>query len=110
MANKRPLDLRVNFISVDSKIAIDSDGVIFRIGDKVRHEGATANEIGVIEKFSIDEISEEVLVNTDKGFCHLDIIYHITEVEFGYECAECGKVIETDKTYCSDDCFKASQL
>jgi predicted nucleic acid-binding Zn ribbon protein len=27
-----------------------------------------------------------------------------------FKCTECGKPISTDKQYCSDACFKASQL
>jgi len=52
------------------------------------------------------------MVHTDKGFCHLDFIYHTStfETEVEFECSECGKVMETDKTYCSNDCFKSSQL
>lgn len=109
---KRAQDLRVNFISTNYQIAINSDGDYFRIGDKVHHEGAPENEIGIIEKFEIDNESEEVKVFTDKGHCHIDFIYHVkpVEIEAGYECSECGGVMETDKTYCSNDCFKASQL
>ena len=32
------------------------------------------------------------------------------EEEPEFECSECGEPMETDKTYCSDACFKASQL
>jgi len=35
---ERAQDLKQNFISVDNKIAINSDGDFFRIGDKVHHE------------------------------------------------------------------------
>lgn len=27
-----------------------------------------------------------------------------------FECSECGKPMDKDKVYCSDACFKASQL
>lgn len=106
----RAEDLKQDFISTDFKIAMNDEGVFFRIGDKIHHEGAPENEIGIIESFSIDSESEEVLVQTNMGSCHLAFIYHIEEETKEFECTECGKPMETDKTYCSDACFKASQL
>lgn len=34
--------------------------------------------------------------------------YFMEDLE--YECSECGKLMEEDITYCSNDCFKAAQL
>lgn len=77
MKKERELDLRQNFLSMDKKIAMDSFGVFYRIGDVVKHEGSkNPKETAVIEKFSIDKKSEEIKVNTNKGHCHLDFIYH----------------------------------
>lgn len=67
------LELRQNFISVDSTIARDSYGSYFKIGDEVGHEGS--NDFATILSFEIDKESQEVKVNTSKGHCHLDFIF-----------------------------------
>ena len=38
----------------------------------------------------------------------LEAYYDI--IEETNECSECGTTIDTDKTYCSRDCYKASML
>lgn len=70
-----PLDLRVNYISVDYKSAVDSDHNFYKIGQEVCHEGANIDEIATILSFEIDEQSEEVKVHTTKGWAHLDFIF-----------------------------------
>ena len=72
---ERAQDLKQNFLSVDKKIAMNSDGDYFRVGDIVHHEGAPEAETANILSFDIDIESEEVLVYTSRGTCHLDFIY-----------------------------------
>lgn len=70
------LELRQNFLSVNKKIARDSFGTFFKVGDTVGHEGTEGNETAIIERFEIDDDYEEVKVFTTRGHCHLDFIYH----------------------------------
>lgn len=75
MSEEREEHLRQNFLSVDKKVAMDSYGTYFKVGDVVGHEGAPEEERATISKFEIDEESAEVLVHTNMGTCHLDFIY-----------------------------------
>lgn len=75
------LELRQNFLSVDKKIARDSYGTFFKVGETVGHEGTEGNETAVITSFEIDEESKEIKVFTTRGHCHLDFIYHPGEEE-----------------------------
>lgn len=69
------LELRQNFLSVSKKIARDSFGVYYKVGELVGHEGA--EDTAIIESFSIDKESEEIKVQTSKGHCHLDFLFKI---------------------------------
>lgn len=66
-----------DFLSLCNTVAIDSTGIVFRVGDKVKHEGADPNEVGEILEFFIDEEYGEIGVNTTLGVCHLNYIYHV---------------------------------
>lgn len=68
-------ELKQNFISMDRKVAINSHGQYFTIGDVVKHEGRPDDETAVINKFTVDRQSDEVRVYTNKGHAHLDFIY-----------------------------------
>lgn len=54
---------------------MSSQGDYFRVGDTVKHEGASDTESAVIKKFTIDRTTEEVKAYTTKGHCHIDFLY-----------------------------------
>lgn len=69
-----------NFISSDLKSAINSYGKRFEVGDVVTHEGSDIKgERAVIFGFSIDQEKNEVRVDTDKGYAHIDFIDKVNE-------------------------------
>ena len=73
------LDLRCNFISVDYKIARNSYGDFFKIGEDVGHENN--EDTATIISFELDEESNEVKAWTDKGWAHIDFICKLEENE-----------------------------
>jgi hypothetical protein len=75
------IEERQNFISVDKKIAIDSFGNRFSVGDEVSHESAPS-ESAIIERFEIDEVSEEVKAFTSKGWAHIDFLWKPEQAEY----------------------------
>lgn len=84
----KDLELRQNFLSVDKKIAINSFGSYYKVGEEVGHEGA--EDKAIIESFSIDEESAEVKVHTSKGHCHLDFLFKM-EVDYSNRsCSTCN--------------------
>jgi hypothetical protein len=76
------LDLRCNFISVDHKIARNSYGDFFKVGELVGHEELN-NETATIMSFELDEESNEVKAWTDKGWSHIDFICKLEEEKHG---------------------------
>lgn len=70
---------RQNFLSVDNQIARDSYGDFFSVGEEVGHEGA--DNVAIIQAFSIDKDSEEVLVHTTRGTAHLDFLVKLFKDE-----------------------------
>jgi len=74
--NKMKIETKQNFISVDGKTARSSYGDFFTIGETVKHEDLEAG-IATIISFKPDVESNEVIVNTDEGFAHLDFLVKI---------------------------------
>jgi len=70
------LEKRQNFISVDKKMVINSYGEYFVIGEKVKHEDNDAGE-AIIISFEPDVEKNEIRVNTDKGFAHIDFLVKV---------------------------------
>lgn len=62
-----------NFISADSKTARNSYNKYFTIGDTVKHDDESV-DIATIVSFEIDIKMNEVRVNTDQGYAHIDFI------------------------------------
>lgn len=67
------IETRQNFISVDGKTVINSYGDYFTIGQKVNHDDETAGKATIIS-FEPNVEKNEIRVNTDKGFAHIDFI------------------------------------
>lgn len=82
------LELRQNFLSVSKKIARDSFGVYYKVGELVGHEGA--EDTAIIESFSVDEESEELKVHTSRGHCHLDFLVKLKEDYSNRSCSTCN--------------------
>ena len=74
------LEKRQNFLSTDKKMAINSYGEYFVVGEKVGHEDVDAGE-ATINSFELDVESNEIKVMTEKGFAHLDFIVKLEENE-----------------------------
>lgn len=70
-----------NFISVDGKSARDSYGNFYTIGELVRHEDPEA-EPAIILNFEPKQEENEIIVNTDKGWAHLDFLVKILPEEY----------------------------
>lgn len=68
---------RQNFISVDKKTVRNSYGEFFTVGQTVGHEGADDDNTATILSFEEDVEGNEIKVNTDKGYAHIDFIYNI---------------------------------
>lgn len=67
-----------NFISADFRTARNSYEDFFTIGDIIIHEDEDAGEATIIN-FSMDIPSNEIIVNTDKGWAHIDFIDHVAK-------------------------------
>jgi hypothetical protein len=70
------IETKQNFISVDGKTAMSSYGDFFTIGETVKHQDLEAG-IATIISFKPDIEKNEVVVNTDKGYAHLDFLVKI---------------------------------
>jgi len=67
-----------NFISVDGKSVKNSYDEYFTIGESISHEDKTVG-IATILNFELDLKQNEVKVNTDKGYAHIDFIRKISQ-------------------------------
>jgi len=67
------LEKRQNFISVDKKMVINSYGEYFVVGEKVKHEDNEAGEATILS-FEPNEGKNEIRVNTNKGYAHIDFL------------------------------------
>lgn len=71
------IEMKQNFLSSDNITAINSYGVIFKVGDEVQHEGVEdENETAIIKSFESSIIDEEIIVHTSRGHCKLDYLMH----------------------------------
>lgn len=73
--------VRQNFISANKTTAICSFGQVYKVGEAIGHDDPSIEDTAIIESFSIDEESEEVLVHTDKGSAHLDFCVKVDIAE-----------------------------
>lgn len=71
-------EIKTNYISVDKKSALSSYGETFLVGEKVKHDDEDAGEAAIMS-FEVDESMNEVKVNTDKGYAHIDFIRKLSK-------------------------------
>ena len=72
------MDTRRNFISSDGKMARNSYDEFFAIGQLIKHQDEEAGNATIVS-FEINAEINEVRVNTDKGFAHIDFITAIED-------------------------------
>jgi hypothetical protein len=65
---------RKDYLSVDKETAISAHGEIFQIGDVVKHE-SQGDDTAIIQSFSLDEESMDVIVQTNLGTARICFIY-----------------------------------
>ena len=70
-----PVELRQDYLNIDNSVAISSEGIIFKVGDTVGHEGA--DTIGLISSFYRDEESFDIIARTNQGHGRISFMYHI---------------------------------
>ena len=70
------MNTQQNFISADFKVARNSEGDFFQVGEKVQHQDEEAGT-AVITGFGLDVESVEVIAYTTEGWSHLDFIEKI---------------------------------
>lgn len=62
-----------NFISVDKQTVINSYDEVYTVGETVLHEDKEAGNATILS-FEPSESKNEVIVNTDKGYAHIDFL------------------------------------
>ncbi len=74
------VEFKQDYINIDQNVAISSEGTVFKIGDKVFHEGDSGDNIGIIEKFIINKITNDVMAYTTEGIGRISFLYHKSSV------------------------------
>ena len=70
-------EFKQDYINIDNTTAISAEGVIFKVGDSVGHEGTKdKTDRAIITHFSIDFESFDVIAHTEKGFGRISFMYH----------------------------------
>ena len=65
-----------DYLSIDKEYALSAEGTFFKVGDIVYHEGKNESETAIINSFSIDEESYDIIAHTDKGYARISFLYH----------------------------------
>lgn len=71
-----PVDLRQDYLNIDGSIAISAEGMIFKVGDTVAHQGG-GDSLGIISSFYKDEKSFDIIARTSQGHGRIAFMYHI---------------------------------
>jgi len=72
------VEFRQDYINLDNTAALSAEGVFFKIGDKVCHEGSNRKgETSIIIKFTLDTETRDVKAHTDKGWGRISFMYHL---------------------------------
>ena len=70
-------ELRQDYLGLNKNVAISSEGVAFKIGDEVCHDGSDINgEKSIITSFTVDENSMDIVAHTEKGYGRISFLYH----------------------------------
>jgi hypothetical protein len=70
------IEFKQDYLNVPQTVAISSEGVIFMIGDVVKHDD-DKKETAVITKFTVDTETIDVIAHTTKGIARISFLYHI---------------------------------
>lgn len=68
------LENRINYISVDKQTAMSSLGEFFKVGELVKHDAGEDAGKATIISFTPEIEGNEIRVDTNKGFAHLDFL------------------------------------
>lgn len=69
-------EFKQDYLNLDETVAISAEGIIFKIGDVVKHQGAGDKETAIITHFSKDLKSYDIIAHTKKGFGRISFMYH----------------------------------
>lgn len=74
-----PQDFRRDFRSVDKQTAISAEGVMFKVGDVVKHSGDENNVAAAITKFTLDTETMDVMAHSSEGVGRICFLYHLED-------------------------------
>ena len=66
---------RQDYMSIDKKSVISSEGLILHVGDTVYHDGADGFDQGIINSFFINEESYDIIARTTMGEARISFLY-----------------------------------
>jgi hypothetical protein len=66
---------RKDFLSVDKLTAISSEGEVFNVTDKVKHSGDKEDKVGIINKFTLNHKTMDVIAHTQHGEARISFLY-----------------------------------
>lgn len=70
-------EFKQDYLNIDKTVAISAEGIIFKIGDVVKHESSeNKKDSGTISKFTVDLESYDVLAHTERGYGRISFMYH----------------------------------
>lgn len=71
-----PQEFRCDYLGINQRSALSAEGVLFQIGDKVKHDGDDDDKIGTIEEFMLDTATMDVKAKTEHGIGRICFLYH----------------------------------
>lgn len=75
MLNQKDVHYRRDYLSVDKQVAISSEGMLFKVGDIVGHDGDELNETSAITEFSLNEETMDVMAHSEKGVGRISFLH-----------------------------------
>ena len=69
-------EFKQDYLNLDHTVAISAEGMIFKVGDVVKHEGSEdKKETAIISKFTTNLKTFDVIAHTERGHGRISFMY-----------------------------------